>query len=107
MDQLTLTPPAEQLVEVNSVPVLVTMIVDWQQNVLGLLKHLKSIPPGTTVSHEDNSVMLLEDDALAGFQLGLALAIEEISTLPFKEIPEVSAEKSDTTELPATPVTGS
>lgn len=88
MTQFNFTPPAEELIEVTSVPVLVAMIVDWQQKTLGLLSHLKDMPAGTEVTHEDNNVLFLEGDALAGFQLGISLAIEELSTLPFEEIPE-------------------
>lgn len=107
MQQLTLTPPAEEMVQITSVSVLLNLVVEWQKQVLGLLNHLKAIPPGTEVSQEDNSLMFLEGDALAGFQLGLSLAIEEVSSLPFKEIPDDIEETQDTTDLPATTVTGS
>lgn len=107
MNQIDLIPPADPIVEITSAPVMATMMVAWQQKTLALLNHLKSMPAGTEVTHEDNTVLVLEESTLAGFQLGLALAIEELSTLPFVEIPEVGVEMPDTTALPETTVTGS
>lgn len=97
--------------EVTSVRVMAAMMIAWQQKTLALLTHLKGMPAGTEVTHEDSNVLVLEDNALAGFQLGLALAIEEISQLPFQEIPDDtpanSAEMPDTPTLPVTTDTGS
>ena len=62
------------------------MVTAWQERTLSMLRHMKDMPDGTEVTTDDGPVFLLVGDALAGYQLGLGLAIEEISIPPFQTI---------------------
>lgn len=86
MQQIKLTPPADQIVEVTDVGHMAIMVTAWQERILSMLRHMKDMPAGTEVTQDDGPVFLLVGDALAGYQLGISLAIEEMSTLPFQTI---------------------
>jgi len=97
MTTIKLTPPETQIVEVTNATAMATMILEWQQDILALLNHLKSVPQGTTTSQDGVVVLTLEGNTLAGYQLGLALAIEKVSQLPFTFIHDAQA--SDPAQL--------
>lgn len=95
MRNIEMISPEDEVVEVTDAGQMAVMVIAWQQEVMSFLTHLKDIPPGTEVLQDDQTTMVLEGDALAGFQLGLALALEEIRELPFSTISDSQSPDSD------------
>ena len=82
--------------EEGSVDWVIEKLQVWQQTQVEYLKHMSNVPVGTEVeitTPDDPNLptinVVMEGQFLAGFQLGLELAIKEFSTFPFKKIAEV------------------
>lgn len=61
----------------------VMLLADWHTQKVGVLKHMLDVPEGTEVSFNDEPATPLEGAKLAGFRLGLNLALMELGNLPF------------------------
>ena len=76
------SPPSDTL-GITDLDTFVRALLHWHTNKVGLLQHMKTIPDGTEVTIEGEEPKMLQGDMLAGFQLGLSLALSELGTLPF------------------------
>lgn len=63
------------------------LFLDWHDRQVATLQHLLLVPTGTAVEIEDSETLVLEGDALRGFQLGLSMAMHYLGTLPFNTRP--------------------
>lgn len=89
---------AEQTMMIDSLDDFVRVLLHWHQNKVGLLMHMMSIPPGTEVSDSETPnepPLVLQGDALKGFQLGLKTALHEMGSLPFEAELEIVPEGSE------------
>lgn len=73
----------DSTIPVDSLPQFIQLLSQWHANKVATLKHLTSIPEGTDVVVDEQSVMKLEGDTLKGFRVGLETALMELGTLPF------------------------
>jgi hypothetical protein len=90
------------LQEVTSVPQLVTLFTEWVNVRLAMLSHLQDIPDGSDIElsndeeqQEENSVaqiLHLTGETLIAFRLGIQLALEEFSDVPFVVLPDSAPE---------------
>lgn len=76
------SPPNDTL-GITDLDTFVRALLHWHTNKVELLQHMKTIPDGTEVTIEGSEPKMLQGDMLAGFQLGLSLALSELGTLPF------------------------
>ena len=77
---------ADELLAVTGLDHFITLLTDWHNRQVATVKHLQTVPSGiTVVIGEDDEAehKTLEGDFLAGFHLGLGLALNYLGTLPF------------------------
>lgn len=77
---------SSELIEVNDLDHFITLLTDWHNRQVNTVLHLRSVPAGITVKigdGDDTKDAVMEGDFLAGFQLGLDLALNYLGTLPF------------------------
>lgn len=77
---------ANELLAVNDLDHFITLLTDWHNRQVATVKHLQTVPSGITVvigDGEEAEQKTLEGDFLAGFHLGLGLALNYLGTLPF------------------------
>ena len=75
---------APQSLLVETMDDFVRLLTGWHVNKVALLNHLKEIPEGSEVSLDAEEPKILTGDYRAGFIMGLAVALEELGTLPFE-----------------------
>jgi hypothetical protein len=69
-------------IEIENLDHFVALITGWHNHKMDILRHMKEVPTGTSVTF-DNEEMTMEGDLLKGFLIGLTVALSEVSTLPF------------------------
>ena len=77
---------ANDLLAVNDLDHFITLLTDWHNHQVATVKHLQEVPNGITVvigEGDDAAKKTLEGEFLEGFQLGLGLALNYFSKLPF------------------------
>lgn len=70
-------------VNVESLDQFVTLLVDWHKRQVATLEHLQTIPEGTDIAVEGDEPFKLEGDVHKAFQMGIALSLSHLGTLPF------------------------
>ena len=84
-------------IEVTSVPQFMEMTTAWHTQKVKELEHTLKVPSGTEmeIANENGktTILVLEEDALAGFKAGIDVALMALGTLPFSEMPPEPAPK--------------
>lgn len=78
---------AAETLYVENIDHFIALLFAWHENKIKTLEHMMSIPEGTEVSFSDEPPTMLSGDVLKGYQMGLALALIEVGTLPFMAEP--------------------
>ena len=73
----------DQLLFITELSDFIPLLEDWHQRQVKIIEHLQIVPSGQEVEIEDEPPLILEGDALRGFQLGLSLSLHYLGTLPF------------------------
>ena len=77
---------ANDLLAVTDLDHFITLLTDWHNRQVAMVKHLQEVPNGITVvigDGDDTPKKTLEGEFLEGFQLGLGLALNYLGKLPF------------------------
>jgi hypothetical protein len=77
--------PAD-LLAVEGLDHFISLLTDWHNRQVATVKHLHAAPEGIKIiigDGDDAEEKSLEGEFLAGFQLGLDLALNYLGTLPF------------------------
>ena len=72
-----------ETVAVENLDQFVMVLTAWHDNKCQVLKHLLEIPEGSEVQVSDDEPRIMTGDLLAGFRLGIEMALSELGTLPF------------------------
>jgi hypothetical protein len=78
--------PATQnpsVLEVLTLEEFTPLLVNWHNHRVQLVMHMQQIPEGTEMTVGSKAIVL-QGDALEGFKAGLAVALSELGTLPFR-----------------------
>lgn len=81
--------PAEELVEVTSIPQFAAMVAAWHHNVVGQLNQGLAVPDDVSIHLTligDTDEVELNSDQRLGFKAGLVMALALLSELPFQGI---------------------
>lgn len=73
---------APDTLEVEDLDQFVTILVNWHNEKVAILKHMLDVPEGT-VMECDGQDATLSGDVLAALKAGIELALMELGTLPF------------------------
>lgn len=76
-------PVADTTTAIEDVSTFARVFAIWHNRAIATLTHMQQIPPGTEVSVDDSEKKALVGEYLAGFQLGLDVAMLEIKKTPF------------------------
>lgn len=77
--------PAEsppEMVAIDNVNTFVMCTIKWHEVQTGKMRHLLTVPDGTTFEI-DSKELVLTGDALAGFKFGVEMALLQVKDLPF------------------------
>ncbi len=94
--------PAEsppETVLIDNVNTFVMCTIKWHEAQTGKIRHLLTVPDGTTFEI-DSKELVLTGDALAGFKFGVELALLQVKDLPFVVEFEGSAAEATAEAVP-------
>ena len=74
---------AKDEVVISSLDHFVTLLVDWHKRQVATLEHMQTIPAGTDIAVEGEDPFRLEGDVMRAFQMGVAVSLSHLGTLPF------------------------
>lgn len=81
-DEINQAEPEENT-EVTDLNQFITLLGNWHSKRVKRLEEMLKIPDGTEVSMGASPPFALTGDALKGFQVGVALCLSQLGTLPF------------------------
>jgi hypothetical protein len=86
-EQSTPTPEVpSDLLAVNDLDHFIVLLTGWHNRQVATVEHLRDAPTGITVivgEGEEAKEQKLEGEFLAGFQLGIGLALNYLGKMPF------------------------
>ena len=82
--------PNTETIDVESLDDFVHMLVSWHGHKHAILTHMLEMPDGTYMQMGENEPVAMTGDMLAGFKVGIQLALMELGTLPFQYSTETS-----------------
>lgn len=79
---------AQHALPEDSIPVenlndFVRMLAGWHANAVTKVQHLQQVPVDSVFQVEDETEIVMTPPVLAGFKLGIELAMDQLGTLPF------------------------
>lgn len=98
MTEVNNAAPADELVEITSIPQFAAMVAQWNANVCAQLKQGIDVPDDVSISiglQDGAAETELTPEMRIGFKAGLVMALSLIENLPFQGIAD---------EAPAEPV---
>jgi hypothetical protein len=89
MTETVQTKPTElpETLNVSNIDDFVSLLTGWHVTKVKVLEHMLSIPEGTEVEFEGQTLVLTAD-ILKGFVIGLNVALAELGILPFAAVEE-------------------
>lgn len=87
---LMMQEPNTETIDVESLDDFVHMLVSWHGHKHAILTHMLEMPDGTYMQMGENEPVAMTGDMLAGFKVGIQLALMELGTLPFQYSTETS-----------------
>lgn len=92
MPEVNTAVPADELVEITSIPQFAMMVAGWHENIVGQLKQGLDVPDDVVISVglvQGQDEVDLNADQRMGFKAGLIMALSLIEPLPFEGIADV------------------
>lgn len=88
-----------ETIEVQDLDQFVTILTSWHSQKVAVLQHMQTLPEGSEMVVDGATAppVVMAGDILAGFKVGIELALIELGTLPFayEQEPDSVPETSD------------